>query len=271
MAMDADWLNLKARNSVVERLNDGQPVAALGIRCSRTPDIIRIAKATGHHAVWMDLEHSSMSLDTASVLCNAALDQQLVPFVRIPEREYGVIGRLLDGGAVGIIAPRIETVAQAEDLVQACKFPPMGSRSAIGSLPQLEMRRVDAASLNAAMNRLTVLNVLIETPLGIENMDAMAAVPGVDMISIGTNDLAAEMGVPGDFRHPRVRQAHEAAIAACRRRGKLLTIGGVPDPAYSAELIRMGAAPFLFTGIDTDILLGACQERLSAALSTLES
>lgn len=271
MALEADWLKLRASNRVIERLNDGQPVAALGIRCSRTPDIIRIAKATGHHAVWMDLEHSSMSLDTASMLCNTALDQQLVPFVRIPEREYGVIGRLLDGGATGIIAPRIETVAQAEDLVHACKFPPMGSRSAIGSLPQLELRRIDAESLNASMNQLTVLNVLIETPLGIENIEAIAAVPGVDMISIGTNDLTAEMGVPGDVKHPRVRLAHEVAIEACKRQGKLLTIGGISDPGYSAELIGMGAAPFLFTGIDTDILLAACQARVSASLSTLES
>lgn len=253
---------------VVARLHARQPVLALGVRCSRTPDIARLAKASGHHVIWIDLEHSTLSIDAAAQICAAALDIGLAPFVRIPEREYGVIGRLLDGGAVGIIAPRIETAAQAEELVAACRFPPLGHRSAIATLPHVGYGKLAAPAFNEAMNRTTVLKVLIESPAGIDNIGDIASVPGVDFLGIGTNDLSAELGVAGEYRHAAVRAAHEKALLACKRAGKPLAIGGIADAAYSAELIEKGAAPFLMTGIDTDILLAGLHARAKQALES---
>jgi 4-hydroxy-2-oxoheptanedioate aldolase len=265
---DKAWLVARA---AVERLDQGLPVAALGVRSSRTADIARIARSTGHHAIWVDLEHSTMPIDTAALICAAALDLGLAPFARVPEREYGVIGRLLDGGVLGIIAPRIETVEEARDIVAACRFPPFGHRSAIATLAHLDFKKMPGEQFNQEMNHATVVQILLESPRGIENVEAIAALPGVDMVGIGTNDLTAEMGIPGQFRHPDVRAAHETAIAACRRARKPLAIGGIPDVAYAAELIRLGAAPFLFTGIDTDLLLGAAHDRISQALASLHS
>lgn len=254
--------------NVVERLREGRPVLALGVRTSRTPDIARLAKASGHDVIWIDLEHSAISIDATAQICLTALDIGLVPFVRIPEREYGVIGRLLDGGAAGIMAPRIETAAQAADLVAACRFPPYGHRSAIATLPHVGYQKMPVKTLNEKMNQLTVLKVLIESPEGIRNLAEIAAVPGVDILGIGTNDLSAELGVPGEFQHPLVRQAHEQALEACKKAGKPLMIGGISDAAYSAALIKRGAAPFLMTGIDTDMMLAIFQAR---ALQALES
>jgi 4-hydroxy-2-oxoheptanedioate aldolase len=256
------------RGDVVSRLRAGLPVLAFGVRGSRTPEIARVAKASGHDVIWIDLEHSAIAIDAAAQICAAALDLRLTPFVRIPEREYGVIGRLLDGGALGIIAPRIETQAQAQDLVAACRFPPAGHRSAIGTLPHVGYERLPAADFNQAMNRRTIVKVLIESPLGIENIGRIAAVEGVDIIGIGTNDLSAELGVPGEFRHPSVRQAHDHALQACQRAGKPLAIGGIADMEYSAELVKRGAAPFIMTGIDTDLLLAIAQARVKQALES---
>lgn len=255
--------------NVVDRLKARQPVLALGVRSSRTPEIARLAKASGHDVIWIDLEHSAISIDDATQICATALDVGLTPFVRVPEREYGVIGRLLDCGAVGIIAPRIESAQQAADLVAACRFPPAGHRSAIGTLPHVGYQRMSVAAFNETMNRSTLLKVLIESAAGIENIAQIAAVPGIDFLGIGTNDLTAELGVPGQHQHPRVRQAHEHALAACSAAGKPLAIGGIPDSAYSAELIRSGAAPFLMTGIDTDMLLSIAQARVKQALESL--
>jgi 2-keto-3-deoxy-L-rhamnonate aldolase RhmA len=126
-----------------------------------------------------------------------------------------------------------------------------------------------ASEFNATLNRATVVKILLESPRGIENVEAIAALPGVDIVGIGTNDLTAEMGVEGQFRHPEVRKAHESAIAACRRAQKPLAIGGIGDVAYVAELIRLGAAPFMFTG--TDLLLAAARDRVSQALASLKS
>ena len=263
----APWLVARA---AVERLSRGMLVAALGIRTSRSADIVRIARSSGHHAIWVDLEHSTMPIDTAALICSAALDLGLAPFARIPEREYGVIGRLLDGGVLGIIAPRVETVEEAQDIVAACRFPPFGHRSAIATLPHLDFAKMPPGELNHALNEATVVKILVESPRGIENIESIAALEGVDMVGIGTNDLTAEMGVAGEFRHPDVRKAHEHAIASCRRARKPLAIGGIPDMAYAVELIRCGAAPFMFTGIDTDLLLSAARDRIRQTLASLQ-
>jgi 4-hydroxy-2-oxoheptanedioate aldolase len=260
------WL---VARSVVDRLTQRVPIAALGVRSSRTPDIARIARSSGHHAIWVDLEHSTMPIDTAALICAAALDLGLAPFARIPEREYGVIGRLLDGGVLGIIVPRVESAEAAQDIVAACRFPPFGHRSAVAALAHVDYQKIPPEQFNRSMNQATVVKILLESPRGIENAAAIAALPGVDIVGIGTNDLAAEMGVAGQFRHPDVRQAHETAIAACQRARKPLAIGGIGDVAYAAELIRLGAAPFMFTGIDTDLLLAAARDRVSQALAAL--
>lgn len=262
MNAERDW----PANPVIERLHRGEPVAILGVRHARTPEIARLAKASGHDALWVDLEHSAMPVDAAAQICAAALDLGLTAFVRVPERDYGVVGRLLDGGAAGIIVPRIESAAQAVDAVAACKFPPLGHRSAIATLPHVGYRRLPAGELYGRMNAAVALQILVESAEGIRNIGAIARVPGVDMLAIGSNDLSAELGVPGEFSHPRVREAHLHALAACREAGKPLAIGGISDPAYAAQLVREGAAPFLMTGIDTDLLLAAAQERVRAAL-----
>ncbi len=119
-------------------------------------------------------------------------------------------------------------------------------------------------------NAAIVVKVLIESGRGIDNIEEIVQVPGVDLIGIGTNDLCAELGVPGDFRHARVRDAHEKALAACLPQGKPLAIGGIGDAAYSADFVRRGAAPFLMTGIDTEMFLATAHERVRRARASLQ-
>lgn len=256
---------------MLQRLTRGEPVAAFGVRLCRTSDVARLAKATGHHALWIDLEHSTIPLDAAGAICATAHDLGLLALVRVPEREYGAIGRLLDAGASGLIFPRVETAAQAADLAAACRFPPYGHRSAIAALPQFGYQRLPAAETYQRANDMVLVNMLIESPQGIANAEAIARTPGVDLISIGANDLSAELGVPGDYRHPLMREALDAALNACQRAGKPLSIGGIGDAALNAELLARGAAPFLMTGIDTDVLGAAMQERANNALAAFET
>ncbi len=269
-ASSDEWGGPRTAAAFLRRLGEGLPVTALGVRSARTPEIARLALASGHDALWVDLEHSAMPIDLAAQICACAFDLGLFPLVRVPERDYGVIGRLLDGGALGIIAPRIETAAQAADVVAACRFPPLGHRSAIGQLAVAKYRPLPAAELHDLANAATLVKVLIESAAGIANIEEIAGVPGVDLIGIGTNDLCAELGVPGDFRHPVVRAAHDTALAACLRVGKPLAIGGIGDAAYSAEFIRRGAAPFLMTGIDTEMFLASAHERARRARASIQ-
>ena len=132
---------------MLDRLRAGEPILSLGIRHARTPDIVRMASGAGYDAIWIDLEHSSMSIDCAAGIAATATDLGLAAWVRVPERDYGVIGRLLDGGATGIIAPRIETAAEARLVADACRFPPHGQRSQIALLPQSGFVRMPATDL----------------------------------------------------------------------------------------------------------------------------
>ena len=245
----------------LSRLRAGELTLMMGIRSARTPDAVRIARATGHHAIMIDLEHSAMSVDVAAQLAVTAHDIGLVPLVRIPEREYGMIGRLLDGGAQGIIAPRIETAEQALAITQACRFAPRGQRSQLAMVPQLGMRPIPAAQLNAKLDGDTVAVILLETPAGLANADQIAALDGVDMLAIGANDLTAEFGAPGRFADPRVGEAVSAGAGACRRHGKLLMVGGIADLSMLSTLSRLGACPLYLTGTDSDLLYAGALAR----------
>jgi 2-keto-3-deoxy-L-rhamnonate aldolase RhmA len=248
-------------NPFLDRLRHGELTLMLGIRTSRTPDVIRIAHATGYHAVMVDLEHSTMPLDVAARLCATAGDLGMTPFVRVPEREYGAIGRLLDCGAQAIVAPRIETVAEAETVSKACRFAPRGQRSQLAMVPQFGMRPTPADILNPVLDEATIVQILLETPAGIANADAIARLDGVDMLAIGANDLTAELGVPGRYADPRVREAVAAAAEACKRHGKLLMVGGIADLAIMGDLMPLGVCPLQLAGVDTDLLFAGAAAR----------
>jgi 2-keto-3-deoxy-L-rhamnonate aldolase RhmA len=248
-------------NAFLDRLRGSDPVLMLAIRTSRTADVVRIAKSTGHHAVMIDLEHSTMDLDVAAGLCVTAGDLGLFPFVRVQEREYGGIGRLLDGGAQGIIAPRVETAAEATAVARACRFAPSGQRSQLASVPQFGLRPTPAATLNPALDDATVVQILIETPAGVARADEIAAVSGVDMLAFGANDFTAELGVPGQYADPRVTDAVAALAAAAKRHGKLLMVGGIADPALLRDLDALGVCPLRLTGTDNDMLYDGAAAR----------
>ena len=244
-------------NEFLTRLRGTDPVLMLAIRSSRTSDVVRVAGATGYHAVMVDLEHSTMPLDVAASLCATASDLGLFPFVRIPEREYGVIGRLLDGGARGIIAPRVETAAQAQAIARACRFAPRGQRSQVTTVPAPGLR----PPLNQEHDDATIVAMLIETPAGVASAAEIAAVDGVDMLVFGANDFTAEIGAPGQYADARVTEAIAALGAACAPYGKPLMAGGIPDPALLGRLAPLGVCPLRLTGTDTDMLYAGAAAR----------
>jgi len=182
----------RVRGAVLDNLRAGQPVLSLGVRSARTADIARFARSAGYRVIWVDLEHSSMSIDCAAQILASAFDLGLEGWVRVPEKDYGVIGRLLDGGATGIIMPRVETAEEAARVVTAARFPPRGQRSQIARLPQFCFERLPAAELMESADRLTSVHILLETATGIANADAIAAVDGVDILHVGLNDLSGK-------------------------------------------------------------------------------
>ena len=257
-------------NAFLDRLAAGELTLMLAIRGARSTEVVHIAAATGHHCIMVDLEHSTMSVDTAVAMCRTAAQLGLMDFVRVPEREYGMIGRLLDGGANGVIAPRIETAAQALDVARACRFPPRGQRSQTAMVPQFDMRPVPARELNGALDARVVVQILIETPAGVANAEAIAAIDGVDLIAFGANDFTAELAVPGHYGDPRVRDAVAELAEACRRHGKPLMVGGIGDPGLQRELMSLGACPLVMTGNDSGLLYQAAASRVEELAKALD-
>lgn len=250
---------------LIERLRGRHKIIALGIRASRTTDTVRWAKAAGYHSIWIDMEHSSLPLDTVSQLASCAVDLGLMPWVRVPERDYGTINRVLDGGALGIIVPRVETAQQARDAVTATRFPPLGQRSQLATLPYVQFEKLPPREMNRRLNEATVLKVLIESREGVEAADAIASVEGVDLLALGCNDLSADMGHTGESAHPDVVAACRRVIAAAQRHGKVAIVGGMPECDALNDLRREGAAHFIFGGIDSDVFLAALRERAEQA------
>lgn len=246
-------------NTLRDRLDAGQLAIGFGVRQARTADIGRIAAAAGFDWAFIDMEHSTLSIDTAAQLCVACHDAGVTPIVRVPGYEHYLSTRLLDGGAMGIVFPHVDTPELAAKLVDNCKYPPMGHRSVGGPMAQLGLRAHPRGAATELVNRSTVLVMMVETPRAVANADAIAAVPGVDVLLIGTNDLTMELGeVP--FTDPRVVAAYETVIAATRKHGKHTGIGGIYDHPTMERYIRMGAR-FVLGGTDLSFLMAGAQAR----------
>jgi 2-keto-3-deoxy-L-rhamnonate aldolase RhmA len=244
------------RNHVKDKLARGEVVASMTVRLVRGVEIARIAKTAGFDSLYVDMEHSSFSLDTTSRICIAALEAGVTPFVRVPG--LAEVQRVLDAGALGIIAPHVQSADEARQYVRAAKYPPLGERSNAGPLPHLQYRSLPAAEAYAAVDAATMVIVQFESAQAIEKADEIVAVDGVDMVLIGTNDLLADWGIPGQFDDPRVRDAYAKTIAACRRHGKHAAVGGFASrPDLAAAYVRMGAR-YVSTGTDLGFLLAAC-------------
>lgn len=256
------------KNHVKEQLAAGKLALGFGVLQSRKVDIAKIAKTCGYDWLFVDLEHSSMDLDTASQICVAALDMGVTPLVRVPGHEHFHAARILDNGAMGIVVPHVDTVEEARAAVDHVKFPPIGHRSMTGGLSQLGFASLGVAEQPKVMNEQTMVVIMLETPTAIENADAIAAIEGVDVMLIGTNDLAAEMGIPGQFGHERIEAAYDTALAAAKKHGKHVGLGGIYDEALVTKFVEKGVR-FILGGADLGFMMSAASAR-SAFLRGLE-
>ena len=249
------------RNSMKEKLARGQVVASMTVRFARSIEIAQIAKTAGFDTLYVDLEHNTLSIDTCCQICIFAQQIGITPLVRVPANTPEYICRVLDGGAMGVITPHVRSAAEARAMVELVKFPPIGHRSAGGALSQYQYRSFPMNETNAAMNDATSLVVMMETAAALENVEEIIGTDGVDMLLIGSNDLCAEMGIPGQYDHPKLKDAFARSIAAAQAAGKHVGIGGLASrDDLMRQFVQMGAR-YISTGTDLAFLMSACKER----------
>ena len=249
------------RNGVKDKLARNEVVLSMTVKLVRTVEIAGIARTAGFDSIYIDVEHSSFSLDTTGQICMASLAVGITPFVRVPSIAPDFISRVLDGGALGVIAPHIQSPQDAARVVRAAKFPPLGDRSFTGSLPHFQFRTFPTTEMFEALNEATMVIVMIESAEALAAVDEIAAVDGVDMLFIGTNDLCSSLGIPGQLDHDSIRDAYARTIEACRRYGKHLGVGGLSaHPKLAGEFVKLGGR-YVSTGTDLSFLLSAATAR----------
>lgn len=207
-------------NPVKQKLRDGGVSVGTMVFEFGTTGIARIVAAAGAEFVLFDMEHTGWSMETIRLLLATARGADLVPMVRVPATEYHFLARVLDVGALGLMVPMVESAEQARLIVQSAKYPPLGRRGAAFGVAHDDYQGGDAVAKMQTANAETLLIAQIETARGLDNLEAIAAVEGIDVLWIGHNDLTNSMGIPGQFDHPRYREAVTRVLDAARRHGK---------------------------------------------------
>jgi 2-keto-3-deoxy-L-rhamnonate aldolase RhmA len=250
-------------NPLAERLRAGDIGLALMIKHARTVDIALAAKTIGFDALYFDLQHSTVPEDVVANISAAAVQTGITPIVRIPEKGYGTALRVLDGGALGIVVPDLSSAEEAREAVSHCKFAPLGRRSNAGRYPQFAYGAVPAVQARDELNENTLLIVMVETLAALENVEEIAAVPGVDVVHIGSSDLSSDLGVPGQNMHPKVLGALERVVAACRKHGKVPGMGGLSggDGKNYEQAVKLGAR-FFSAANEWSLMMAAGEERV---------
>lgn len=226
-------------NRIREKLAAGKTVIGTMLVEIRQPGIMTLLANAGFDFVLIDNEHGPFSVETIADLSRAARDAGVTPIVRIPELTYAHVAQSLDGGAQGIMLPRVTERSQVETCVRYLKYPPEGRRGAVLGRGHLNFRAGPLAETLAQMNRETFLVVQIETAEAVDRLDDLLSVEGVDAALIGPTDLSLALGVPGRMDDPKLVAAIEKTLAACLAKGVIPAIH-TNDVSQTAAWARRG-------------------------------
>jgi 4-hydroxy-2-oxoheptanedioate aldolase len=200
------------QNRVLARVRAGEP-AVIGWLVSGAPMMAEMMAPLGFDGLLLDAQHGYWSYEGLLQALLIVGDSDTTPLVRVAENNYGIIGRTLDAGALGIIVPMVNTAEQAQKAVAYCRYPPDGDRSSGG----IRRDRYGTDYIKAANSEI-MLTIMIETRQAVERVDEIISVPGIDCVMIGPGDLAMSLGC-----FPERGEEHEGCLMrvleACQRQG----------------------------------------------------
>jgi 2-dehydro-3-deoxyglucarate aldolase/4-hydroxy-2-oxoheptanedioate aldolase len=226
-------------NRIRAKLAEGRTVVGTMLVELRQPSVMTLLVSAGLDFVLIDNEHGPFSVETIADLSRAARDAGITPIVRIPELTYAHVTQALDGGAQGIMLPRVTEPGQVELCVACMKYVPQGRRGAVLARGHTAFRGGPLSDVLAAMNRETFLIIQIETAEAVARLDELLAVPGVDAALVGPTDLSVALGVAGQMDSPRLVQAIEKTLAACAAH-KVIPAIHTNDVAMTAAWAKRG-------------------------------
>ena len=245
-------------NPVTRALREGKVCLGACSISFASPPVAQIFGSAGFHFYYIDMEHGQPGYPELATICMASKLTGMVPIAGTTSVEDHLIARPLDAGAMGVIVPHVETPEQAAMAVRYSKYPPEGKRGLLTAGVHTEFAEPDAGDLTAGQNREILSAVKVESGLGIENIDEIAATPGLDAILVGRTDLSATLGIPGQIHHPDIRDSVERMLAAVKRHG----IAGGPHIGSIEESLEWAdkGATFMSYGYDGDMLMQASKQ-----------
>jgi 4-hydroxy-2-oxoheptanedioate aldolase len=206
-------------NLAKERLKARKPILGLHIPLP-SPALVEMAGYIGFHWLYIDMEHGPMAWETIEHMMRAAELANISTMVRPPSGSPEDILHALEAGADGVVIPHIETREEAQEVVKAAKFYPMGERGLGAARWARYGINVSMPEMVKQANERTLVCALIESVKGAENAAAIASVDGIDLVRIGASDLSQSMGLPGQAGHPEVQATMDRIIAAVNGQGK---------------------------------------------------
>ena len=244
----------------------GRPVPGAMIFEFFAPGMSAILANAGCRFVIYDMEHTGLGFETLKWLFASCRGLPIEPMVRVPRGEYTWLARALDLGAHGVMVPMVESQEHARSIVQACRYPPLGRRGAAFGFAQCDYRGGDVGDKIRRYHERTLIIAQIETERGLEQVERIAAVDGIDVLWVGHFDLSNFMGIPARFDDPRFDAAMRKVAEVARRHGKAAGFMAT-DAAWVARARDMGFT-MVAGGTDTGLLEQAFKgmvDQISAA------
>ncbi len=212
-----------------------------------TRGVAKILEAAGADFVVIDMEHGAFDIADVADMVAWFKATPVAPFVRIPQVDYHFVARALDAGALGIMVPNVRSADQARAVVEAAKYAPAGRRGVILGGPHGDFRQEDARAFMERSNVGTTIICQIESREGLEQLEAIAATPGVDILWVGQADLTQSLGIPGAFDDERFLGALRRVVEVARRHG--LAAGIQPgNLEQAAEWMALGYNVISYSG-----------------------
>jgi 2-dehydro-3-deoxyglucarate aldolase/4-hydroxy-2-oxoheptanedioate aldolase len=251
-----------AKKSLKQRAMAGETVPGSMVFEFFSPGIAQVLAHAGAEFVIYDMEHTGISLETVKDQVAHCRGIGIAPMVRVPRGEYHFLARALDIGCHGVMIPMVESVEQAKAIVEATRYPPNGRRGAAFAFPHDDYAPGDPHTKMKAADARNLVIALIETERGIEHVEAIAALPGIDVLWLGHFDLTNFLGIPGQFGNPKFVDAVKRIVAAGRKHKKGLGFMAA-DTAWAKQFRELGFN-MLATGTDHGILMDGVRSILSS-------
>ena len=238
-------------NPVKKLLRDGKPVIGVTIT-SNSVEAATQAASLGFDFLWLEMEHSPVSLETVRNVVLATRGLRAVPFARVPVNELWMAKRVLDAGVLGVVFPFTSTPELARRAVAACRYPPVGRRGSGAGLATFRWLAPEGYYDFADRNVMVI--AVIEEAVALEKIDEIAATPGLDVVFIGRSDLSFSLGLRGSYDDPKLEKAMATIVAAAQKHKKVL--GTIVSSADDVKWF-MGQGFLFFQGVTELNLMAA--------------